>query len=246
MAVENFNKLNVVTKEYLIDNFINFDKDFLLNKYYLKNEGDEINKKISAIVGGNNLNSVSSDGYVIDCINKSKKLTKYYVETLVNPNDADENGIYLILDKNSIDEKNKFFVYTVIEQNGLKCWACISAPSVVFEQDNLDFDKEFTKYERKYKYSKNYCFYNWNKLSEYISKKFQYLTININPMQQISGNYGTLQTNVDYDYEIIKVIIDNYDMYVCNENENEYKLYEGDKDEFAQKIINIESLEEGN
>lgn len=245
MAVENFNKLDVVTKEYLINNFINFDKDFLLNKYYLKNEGNEINNKISAIVGGTDLNSVSSDGYVIDCINKSKKLTKYYVETLVNPNDADENGIYLILDKNSIDEKSKFFVYTVIEQNGLKCWACISAPSVVFEQDNLDFDKEFIKYERKYKYSKDYCFINWSKLSEYINK-FPYLTININSTQQVSGKYGTLQTNIDYDYEIIQVIVSNDDIYVCNENESEYKLYEGDKDEFAQKIINIESLEEGN
>jgi len=245
MAVENFNKLDVVTKEYLINNFINFDKDFLLNKYYLKNEGNEINKKISAIVGGTDLNSVSSDGYVIDCINKSKKLTKYYVETLINPNDADENGIYLILDKNSIDEKSKFFVYTVIEQNGLKCWACISAPSVVFEQDNLDFDKEFIKYERKYKYSKDYCFINWSELLEYIDK-FPYRTININPTQQVGGKYGTLQTNIDYDYEIIQVVVNNDDLYVCNENESEYKLYEGDKNEFAQKIINTKSLEEGN
>jgi len=246
MAVENFEKLDVVTKEYLINNFINFDKDFLLNKYCLKDEGDEINKKISAIVGGNDLNSVSSDGYVIDCINKSKKLTKYYVETLINPNDADENGIYLILDKNSIDEKSKFFVYTVIEQNGLKCWACISAPSVVFEQDNLDFDKEFIKYGRKYKYSEDYCFANWNELSKYISKKFTtYSTININS-EQIDGKCGKLQTNAEYDYEIIDVIVSNNDIYICNENESEYKLYEGDKDEFAQKIINTKSLEEGN
>ena len=69
-----------IDKEYLKNSFKNYDKDFLLKKYYLKSKGEGIENKIKEFAEETN-----------ERINKSK-FEKYYLENegdLPNPNTAD-------------------------------------------------------------------------------------------------------------------------------------------------------------
>ena len=125
-----------IDKEYLKNSFRNYDKDFLLKKYYLKSNGEEIENNIKELAEETN-----------ERINKSK-FEKYYLESegdLPNPNEAD-NGIYIVRDEKSIDETCNCFLYTTIET------------------ENLDYVKEFEKYKRKDDLSGYKCFYNYEKL----------------------------------------------------------------------------------
>ena len=118
-----------IDKEYLKNSFRNYDKDFLLKKYYLKSNGEEIENNIKKLAEETN-----------ERINKSK-FEKYYLERegdLPNPNEAD-NGIYIVRDEKSIDETCNCFLYTTIEtEDGTKAWKILSAPSYIFETENLD------------------------------------------------------------------------------------------------------------
>ena len=183
-----FNLGHFIDKDYLKNSFINYDKDFLLKKYYLKSKGEGIENKIKEFAEETN-----------ERINKSK-FEKYYLENegdLPNPNEAD-NGIYIVRDKKSIDETCNCFLYTTIEtEDGKKAWKILSAPSYVFETENLDYDKEFEKYKRKDKYSGYHCFYNYEKLFNAITK----LTT-----QTPDGRYVyDFFRNSEYNFEYIEI-----------------------------------------
>lgn len=244
-------KLNLIDKEYLEDTIINLDKEFLSKKYYLKKNGENLKNLIIKIIGEEKFQEFEENtydnGFVKELID-DEKTTKYFIneEELPNPNDADEKGYYIILDKNSIDEKCKFFVYTIINQNNVKTWAVISSPSVLFEVNNLDFDKEFVKYKRKDEYSNLYSYYNWEEFRKDIVKNdMKYVSINGN---NLYGYEGIFQSNKEYNYELLKIFYYNSRnrIYIKGENEEQYNLYDDDKNVLAQKIINLNSLGEEN
>ena len=218
-----------IDKEYLKNSFINYDKDFLLKKYYLKSEGEKIENNIKELAEETN-----------ERINKSK-FEKYYLnneDELPNPNEAD-NGIYIVRDKKSIDETCNCFLYTTIEkEDGTKAWKIISAPSYVFETENLDYDKEFKKYERKDKYSGYNCFYNYEKLFNAITK----LTT-----QTPDGRYvHDFFRNSEYNFEYINIsALGAEAKYKSNDEENSEYIQIDDLDAFAQTVINTGEVSDG-
>ena len=134
-----------IDKNYLEKSFINYDKNFLLRKYFLKSDGEEI------------------EAGIIENTNKAK-LNKYYldsIEVLPSAESADYNGIYIVFDSKSAAAECKCFLYSVVEVEGKKEWMVLSAPSYLFETENIDYDKEFLKYKRKNMLSGFTCFSNF-------------------------------------------------------------------------------------
>ena len=219
-----------IDKEYLKNSFRNYDKDFLLKKYYLKSEGEEIEDNIKKFAEETN-----------ERINKSK-FEKYYLENegdLPNPNTAD-NGIYIVRDEKSIDETCNCFLYTTIEtENGTKAWKILSAPSYVFETENLDYDKEFEKYKRKDKYSGYKCFYNYDGL-------FNAIKI-LEDNQQTAGRYvHKFFRNSKYNFEYIEIsALGNEARYKSLDEENSEYIQIDDLDAFAQTVINTTEVNDG-
>ena len=212
-----------IDKEYLKNSFRNYDKDFLLKKYYLKSNGEEIENNIKELAEETN-----------ERINKSK-FEKYYLESegdLPNPNEAD-NGIYIVRDEKSIDETCNCFLYTTIEtEDGTKAWKILSAPSYVFETENLDYDKEFEKYKRKDKYSGYKCFYNYDGL-------FNAIKI-LEDNQQTAGRYvHEFFRNSKYNFEHIEIsALGDEARYKSLDEENSEYIQIDDLDTFAQTVIN--------
>jgi hypothetical protein len=106
----------------------------------------------------------------------------------------------------------------------------------------LDFDKEFIKYKRKEEYSNLYSYYNWEEFKKDIVKNnMKYVSINGN---NLYGYEGSFQSNKEYNYEILRIFYysSRNTIYIAGENEEQYNLYDGDKNELAQKIINLNSL----
>ena len=210
-----------IDKDYLKNSFINYDKDFLLKKYYLKSEGEKIENNIKELAEETN-----------ERINKSK-FEKYYLENegdLPNPNTAD-NGIYIVRDKKSIDETCNCFLYTTIEtEDGTKAWKVISAPSYVFEIENLDYDKEFEKYKRKDKYSGYQCFYNYDELFNAMRSL----------VDQTGGRYvHRFFRNSEYNFEYIEIsALGAEAKYKSLDKENSEYIKIDDLDAFAQTVIN--------
>ena len=219
-----------IDKEYLKNSFINYDKDFLLKKYYLKSKGEEIENNIKKLAEETN-----------ERINKSK-FEKYYLENegdLPNPNEAD-NGIYIVLDKKSIDETCNCFLYTTIEkEDGTKAWKILSAPSYVFETENLDYDKEFEKYKRKDKYSGYQCFYNYDEL-------FNAIKI-LEDNQQTAGRYvHNFFRNSKYNFEYIEIsALEAGAKYKSLDEKNSEYIKIDDLDAFAQTVINTTEVSDG-
>ena len=219
-----------IDKEYLKNSFRNYDKDFLLKKYYLKSEGEEIENKIKEFAEETN-----------ERINKSK-FEKYYLESegdLPNPNTAD-NGIYIVRDEKSIDETCNCFLYTTIEkEDGTKAWKILSAPSYIFETENLDYDKEFEKYKRKDKYSGYKCFYNYDGL-------FNAIKI-LEDNQQTAGRYvHKFFRNSKYNFEYIEIsALGNEARYKSLDEENSEYIQIDDLDAFAQTVINTTEVNDG-
>ena len=142
-----------IDKNYLEKSFINYDKDFLLRKYFLKSDGEEIKDALEEIEAG-----------IIENTNKAK-LNKHYLKSIeelpASAESADYNGIYIVFDSKSADAECKCFLYSVVEVEGKKQWMVLSAPSYLFETENIDYDKEFLKYKRKNMLSGSTCFSNF-------------------------------------------------------------------------------------
>lgn len=216
-----------IDKDYLKKSFINYDKNFLFKKYYLKSDGEKIENALEEFVEETNEN-----------INKLR-FKKYYLESeedLPNPNEADYNGIYIVLDSKSIDEKCNNFLYSVIEkEDGTKTWAVLSTPSYLFETENLDYDKEFEKYKRKSELSGYLCFYNFYSL---------YTTIK-NLTNQDGGRYTwDFYRNNEYNFESVKISVTQSDAkYKSNDEADSEYIEVDDLDTFAQTIINNVEVE---
>lgn len=225
-----FNLGHFIDKEYLKNSFINYDKDFLLKKYYLKSRGEEIENNIKKLAEETN-----------ERINKSK-FEKYYLESegdLPNPNDAD-NGIYIVLDKKSIDETCNCFLYTTIEkEDGTKAWKILSAPSYIFETENLDYVKEFKKYERKDELSGYKCFYNYEDL-------FNAIKVLENQQQTGDRYVHEFFRNSKYNFEHIEIsALGDEAKYKSLDEENSEYIRIDDLDAFAQTVINTTEVSDG-
>ena len=218
-----FNLGYFIDKDYLKNSFKNYDKDFLLKKYYLKSKGEEIENNIKKLAEETN-----------ERINKSK-FEKYYLENkgkLPNPNTAD-NGIYIVRDEKSIDETCNCFLYTTIKtENGTKAWKILSAPSYVFETENLDYVKEFEKYKRKDDLSGYKCFYNYDNLFNAIKELVD--------QQDSSGRYvHEFFRNSKYNFERIEIsALKTEAKYKSLDKENSEYIKIDDLDAFAQTVIN--------
>lgn len=216
-----------IDKDYLKNSFINYDKDFLFKKYYLKSDGEKIENALKEFTEETNKN-----------INELR-FKKYYLESeedLPNPNEADYNGIYIVLDSKSIDKKYNNFLYSVIEkEDNTKTWAVLSTPSYLFETENLDYDKEFEKYKRKNELSGYLCFYNFNSL---------YLTIK-NLTNQDGDRYTwDFYRNNEYNFESVKISVTQRDAkYKSNDEVDSEYIEVDDLNTFAQTIINNVEVE---
>lgn len=217
-----------IDKNYLEKSFIDYDKDFLLRKYFLKSDGEEIKDALEEIEAG-----------IIENTNKAK-LNKYYLNSIEDlppsAERADYNGIYIVFDSKSADAECKCFLYSVVEKEGKKEWMVLSAPSYLFETENIDYDKEFLKYKRKNMLSESSCFLNFNKLYE-VTKA---AAVN----QSSDGRYvWDFYRNSKYNYEYLEISVTNNSVkYKSKDEENsEYEIISGDfnkLDEFAQTIFN--------
>ena len=216
-----------IDKNYLEKSFINYDKDFLLRKYFLKSDGEEIKGALEKIEAG-----------IIENTNKAK-LNKYYLNSIEDlppsAERADYNGIYIVLDSKSAGAECKCFLYSVVEVDGQKEWMILSAPSYLFETENIDYDKEFLKYKRKNMLSKSTCFNNFNELFQ----KIKTLTV-----QSSDGRWSwDFYRNSKYNYEYLEISVTNSSVkYKSKDEENsEYEIISGDfndLDAFAQTIFN--------
>ena len=212
-----------IDKNYLEKSFINYDKNFLLRKYFLKSDGEEIKDALEEIETG-----------IIENTNKAK-LNKYYlssIEGLPSAESADYNGIYIVFDSKSANAECKYFLYSVVEVEGKKEWIVLSAPSYLFETENIDYDKEFLKYKRKNMLSESICFSNFNKLFE----KIKILTT------QIDGRWSwNFYRNSEYNYEYLNIsVTSNTARYKSNDEANSQYIEVNSKElnAFAQTIFN--------
>ena len=213
-----------IDKNYLEKSFINYDKNFLLRKYFLKSDGEEIKDALEEIETG-----------IIENTNKAK-LNKYYLNSIEelppSAERADYNGIYIVFDSKSADAECKCFLYSVVEVEGKKEWMVLSAPSYLFETENIDYDKEFLKYKRKNMLSESICFYNFNKLFE----KIKILTT------QIDGRWSwNFYRNSEYNYEYLNIsVTSNTARYKSNDEANSQYIEVNSKElnAFAQTIFN--------
>ena len=213
-----------IDKNYLEKSFINYDKNFLLRKYFLKSDGEEIKDALEEIETG-----------IIENTNKAK-LNKYYLNSIeglpTSAENADYNGIYIVFDSKSADAECKYFLYSVVEVEGKKEWMVLSAPSYLFETENIDYDKEFLKYKRKNMLSGSTCFFNFAGLFE----KIKILTT------QIDGRWSwNFYRNSEYNYEYLNIsVTSNTARYKSNDEANSQYIEVNSKElnAFAQTIFN--------
>ena len=213
-----------IDKNYLEKSFINYDKNFLLRKYFLKSDGEEIKDALEEIETG-----------IIENINKAK-LNKYYLDSIEDlppsAERADYNGIYIVFDSKSAEAECKCFLYSVVEVEGKKEWMVLSAPSYLFETENIDYDKEFLKYKRKNMLSGSTCFSNFTDLFE----KIKSLTT------QIDGRWSwNFYRNSEYNYEYLNIsVTSNTARYKSNDEANSQYIDVNPKElnAFAQTIFN--------
>ena len=213
-----------IDKNYLEKSFINYDKNFLLRKYFLKSDGEEIKDALEEIETG-----------IIENTNKTK-LNKYYLDSIEklpsSAERADYNGIYIVFDSKSAEAECKCFLYSVVEVEGKKEWIVLSAPSYLFETENIDYDKEFLKYKRKNMLSGSTCFSNFTDLFE----KIKSLTT------QIDGRWSwNFYRNSEYNYEYLNIsVTSNTARYKSNDEANSQYIDVNPKElnAFAQTIFN--------
>ena len=215
-----------IDKNYLEKSFINYDKNFLLRKYFLKSDGEEIKDALEEIETG-----------IIENTNKAK-LNKYYLNSIEklpsSAESADYNGIYIVFDSKSADAECKYFLYSVVEVEGKKEWMVLSAPSYLFETENIDYDKEFLKYKRKNILSKSRRFRNFAELYN--------VTIEAAKDNQIDGRYvWDFYRNSEYNYEYLNISVTRSTAkYKSNDEANSQYIDVNPKElnAFAQTIFN--------
>ena len=213
-----------IDKNYLEKSFINYDKNFLLRKYFLKSDGEEIKDALEEIETG-----------IIENTNKAK-LNKYYLDSIEglppSAERADYNGIYIVFDSKSADAECKCFLYSVVEVEGKKEWMVLSAPSYLFETENIDYDKLFLKKKKKNMLSGSTCFSNFTDLFE----KIKSLTT------QIDGRWSwNFYRNSEYNYEYLNIsVTSNTARYKSNDEANSQYIEVNSKElnAFAQTIFN--------
>ena len=215
-----------IDKNYLEKSFINYDKNFLLRKYFLKSDGEEIKDALEEIETG-----------IIENTNKAK-LNKYYLDSIErlpsSAESADYNGIYIVFDSKSANAECKCFLYSVVEVEGKKEWMVLSAPSYLFETENIDYDKEFLKYKRKNILSKSRRFRNFAELYN--------VTIEAAKDNQIDGRYvWDFYRNSEYNYEYLNISVTRSTAkYKSNDEANSQYIDVNPKElnAFAQTIFN--------
>lgn len=215
-----------IDKNYLEKSFINYDKDFLLRKYFLKSDGEEIKDALEEIEAG-----------IIENTNKAK-LNKYYLNSIedlpASAERADYNGIYIVFDSKSADAECKCFLYSVVEAEGKKEWMVLSAPSYLFETENIDYDKEFLKYKRKNMLSGSTCFSNFVDLYN--------ATMKAAGSQSSDYRYAwNFYRNSEYNYEYLNIsVTSNTARYKSNDEANSQYIDVNSKElnAFAQTIFN--------
>lgn len=216
-----------IDKNCLEKSFINYDKDFLLRKYFLKSDGEKIKDALEEIKAG-----------IIENTNKAK-LNKYYLNSIeglpTSPEQADYNGIYIVFDSKSADAECKCFLYSVVEvEKGKKEWMILSAPSYLFETENIDYDKEFLKYKRKNMLSGSTCFSNFTDL--------------YNATKEAAGSQSSdhryvwnFYRNSEYNYEYLNISVTNSTAKYKSKDEANSQYIDvslNDLDAFAQTIFN--------
>lgn len=214
-----------IDKNYLEKSFINYDKNFLLRKYFLKSDGEEIKDALEEIEAG-----------IIENTNKAK-LNKYYLNSIEDlPSSAeraDYNGIYIVFDSKSANAECKYFLYSVVEVEGKKEWMVLSAPSYLFETENIDYDKEFLKYKRKNMLSGSTCFSNFADLYN--------TTMEAAGSQSSDYRYvWNFYRNSEYNYEYLNIsVTSNTASYKSNDEANSQYIDVNPKElnAFAQTIF---------
>ena len=125
--------------------------------------------------------------------------------------------------------------YSVVEvEEGKKEWMVLSAPSYLFETENIDYDKEFLKYKRKNMLSKSTCFSNFTDLYN--------ATKEAAGSQSSDGRYvWDFYRNSEYNYEYLNIsVTNNTARYKSNDETNSQYIAVSlnDLDAFAQTIFN--------
>lgn len=160
-----------ITLNHLLEELKNFNKEILSKKYFKKNKGEELEKKVSKIIGTDENISIR------DMVKKLNKISKVFLlenEKLpdANGDEADINTIYLYKDESSIDERNSYYIYTLKEDElGVKKWACISAPSYIFETEQINFSSAFDRAEKKF--TQKTGFASYQNLIDFLKAKNQ-------------------------------------------------------------------------
>ena len=244
------NTLKVPTKEWVQNNFVNFEKDFLKRKYSTIESTNNINEKINKIFGSlDEYANLPPNEKIIDKILYEKEVVKkIFVEELPLPSEADENALYIIQDPNAIDESCRCYTYIIIkDENEIKSWLAISAPSYIYERSDIDFDTEFRKLDTKY--SENVeCFASYNELVNYLTLDDKYFNPGILSPTDNKFKRGykkdDMQYNANGDWEFftIKLLASNsntFDLLFVNDTPI---TIPSQKDIFAKKVIKPEDI----
>lgn len=230
------NKLKIVTKEWVIKNLQLFEQKFLSKKYATIADLTKTKKHISE--------TVDNGSFVDDLLNSKGFTTVNFVKTItdINPNTANPGQLYVVLDKDAIDEENKYHVFVVDPKdvNDTKAWAEISSPSVVTENTNIDFELEFGRY--KAMYEKPVSFTDWNTMRNWIQRNCQYTYQVGYGSDGANGYKAELRYNSNFNsVTVYWITSDNKDGNLYINKTLQSKDTSG-RDALAQKIINPETI----
>lgn len=233
------NKLSIVTKEWVSRNLQLFEKKFLSRKYATIVDLNKTKKHIS--------DTVDNGEFIDDLINKKGFTTVNFVDTItnINPNVANPGQLYVVLDKEAIDEDNKYHVFVVDPKdvNDTKAWAEISAPSMISESTNIDFETEFARY--KVMYENPVSFPNWITMRDWIQANCPYSYQVGYGASGANGYKADLRYNENFNTVTVYWITNdkkNGSIYI---NRAIQSSDTSGRDALAQKIINPESIRNG-
>ena len=226
-------ELKVITKDWFKNNIISFDKNFLSKKYTNIKENKKIKDQLVKIFGSDFMNQIDEAGTENNLFNKKVRretaiIKMVEVEELPSSNDADENVMYAIKDNKAIDEDCKYHLYVAVDddEEESKVWAEISSPSYIFEDDNIDFEAEFRNYDILFK--KKHSYYNWESLQTKLLTFEESYNYSLN--KKVRGGEFVYNSKMR-SFPTVNLWYDGENLYVDNEE------YKGDKDAFAQTIL---------
>jgi len=241
----------LVDKEWVTKNIVSFENNFLKKKYNTKAEAEIEKKKLALLFGDDYLNldvNLPTDEPQINTILKEKAFSKkYFIDSLtefaeLNPNHVDFNGLYFVYDSNSIDEDNKYYIFSVVNEEDNKAWALLSCPSYAFEEEDIDFEKEITRLDSYV--SNPISFLGWDEMKAYMEKQpTKYMKIftaqgECHAMRFYCNNFKYSYKTVDCYYFPVQTKLFEKD------NGQVTEIY--DKDEYARTLINPKGVEDEN